>query len=119
MNQYEVPAAIVDAFPETSKDIVYLSTIGNVYEAMSMFAAFLRKNVVEHQFYKVKKCMKLAQHIYNHGNSIVRNAVENAFIYSFSLISQLCNKKEWALVKKTIPHDLYNLYVKQVIGYGS
>jgi hypothetical protein len=119
MNQYEVPAAIVDAFPETSKDILYLSAIGNAYETMTVFAQFMRKNVMEHQFYKVKKCMKLAQHIYNRGNSIVKNAVESAFIYAFSFISQLCNKKEWALVKSTIPQDLYSVYIKQVIGYGS
>ncbi len=119
MNQYEVPAAIEDAFPETTKDISYLSAIGNIYETMSLFTAFTRKNVVDHQFFKVKKCMKLAQHIYTHGNGIVKNAVENTFIYSFSVISQLCDKNEWEQVKATIPRDLYSLYVKQAIGYGA
>ena len=63
--------------------------------------------------------MKLADHIYSQGNTIVKNAVENAFIYSFSQASQSCNKKEWELIRAHIPPDLYTQYIKQLIGYGS
>jgi hypothetical protein len=119
MNQYEVPALIADKFPETNSEIIYQATIGNAYQTMSVFSQFMRKKVIAHQFSKVFKCLQLADYIYAHGNAEVKNAVENAFIYSFSQASQSCNKKEWALVKAHIPARLYTIYIKQVIGYGS
>jgi hypothetical protein len=119
MNQYEIPALIADEFPETNKDICYLSAIGNVYQTMSVFSQFMRKKVIAHQFSKVFKCLKLADYIYVHGDQVVRNAVENTFVYSFSQVSQSCDKKEWEIVKKHIPARLYTIYIKQVIGYGS
>jgi len=119
MNQYEVLALISDEFPETNKDICYLSAFGNVYQTMSVFSQFMRKKVTAHQFSKVFKCMKLADYIYVHGDAVVRNAVENAFVYSFSQASQYCDKKEWEIVKAHIPARLYTFYIKQVIGYGS
>jgi hypothetical protein len=119
MNQYEVPALIADKFPETNNDIIYLSAIGNVYQTMSVFSQFMRKKVIAHQFGKVFKCLQLADYIYAHGNPAVKNAVENAFVYSFSQASQSCNKNEWDLVKAHIPARLYTIYIKQVIGYGS
>ena len=119
MNQYEVPALIADQFPETSGDIVYLATIGNIYQTMTVFSRFMLKKAIAHQFNKVIKCLQLAEHMYTHGNDAVKNAVENTFVYSLSQVSQCCNKKEWALVKSHIPAPLYTIYIKQVIGYGS
>ena len=119
MNQYEVPALIADQFPETSADIVYQSTIGNIYHTMSVLSHFMRKKIIAHQFNKVFKCLRLADYIYANGNTEVKTAVENTFIYSFSQVSQSCNRKEWDLVKAHIPVPLYTIYIRQVIGYGS
>ncbi len=119
MNQYEVPALIADKFPETNGEIFYHVTIGNIYQTMFEFSRFMRKKVMVHQFSKVFKWLRLADYIYAHGNTEVKNAVESAFIYSFSQTSQCCNKKEWALVKAHIPARLYTIYITQVIGYGS
>ena len=118
MNQYEVPALIADHFPETGNEIIYQATLGNAYQTMSVLSRFMRKKVMAHQFNKVFKCLQLADYIYVHGNPEVRNAVENAFVYSFSQSAHCCNQKEWELVKAHIPARLYNLYIKQVIGYG-
>ena len=118
MNQYEVPAFIVEQFPETNNHIVYQATIGNVYQTMTVFSQFMHKKVISHQFSKVFKCLQMAGFIYEHGNQEVKNAVENEFIYSFSRASQSCSKKEWEVIKAHIPAILYTIYIKQIIGYG-
>ncbi len=118
MNQYEVPALIADQFPETNKDICSLTAIGNPYQTMAVFSRFMRKKISAHQFNKVFRCLALANHIYTHGNAVVKSAVENEFIYSFSQASQSCDKNQWNLVKAHIPARLYNIYIKQIIGYG-
>lgn len=119
MNQYEVPALIADKFPETHGAIVYQATLGNIYQTMTVFSQYMRKKITTHQFGKVFKCLQLADYIYSNGNSQVKNAVENEFIYSFSQASQSCSKYEWEMIKTHIPPRLYTLYIKQVIGYGS
>ena len=119
MNQYELPAFIADKFPETKKEISWLSVIGNANHAMDRFAVFMRNNIVTHQFSKVFNCLQLADYLWVHGNPAVKDAVENAFVYSFSRASQSCNKKEWELIKTHMPPRLYSMYIKQVIGYGS
>ena len=119
MNQYELPAFIADEFPETKSAISWLAVIGNAWQTMDRFAVFMRSKITTHQFSKVFNCLQLADYLWAHGNPAVKDAVENAFVYSFSQASQSCNKKEWELIKAHIPARLYSIYVKQAIGYGS
>ena len=70
---------------------------------------------LEHDFKMVEKCMNLVEKLYEKGNTLVRNAVENIFIFSFSTMLSRCNVVEWRIVQSYMPADLYSLYVKQIL----
>ena len=59
--------------------------------------------------------MTLMGKLYAKGNRIVRNAVENIFIYSFSTLMCNCNIAEWRMVQSYMPAELYAVFVGQVL----
>ncbi len=118
MNQYEVPSLIADKLPAIRRDLKYLSILGNVNKAMSILSEYTQKLIITHKYKQAQNCMKLVDSIYIHGNDMVRNAVENIYVYSFSLMSVSCIEADWKMVRSRIPSRLYCIYMKQVIGYG-
>lgn len=118
MNQYEVPALMADELPEIKHELKHLSVLGNINTAMHILADFTNHMIVEHNYAMVQKCMNLANRIYTKGNNLIRNAVENVFVYSFSTLRATCNRTEWKLLQARMPVTLYSLYVNQLLKTG-
>ena len=85
---------------------------------MLVLARYTRKMINLHDLPAVAKCMRLADKIYSKGNTIVKNAVENVFVYSFSGLRNCCDQQEWSKVQSGMPMTLYSLYVKQIYRSG-
>jgi len=75
-----------------------------------------KKMALEHNYKMVKKNMSKAHQLYNDGNALVRGAIENIFIYSFSTLMTRCNAVEWRIVQSYMPSDLYQVYINQVLN---
>lgn len=63
----------------------------------------------------VQQCLNLAEKIYLKGDAMVKNAVENIFIFSFSSMMAFCDIVEWRIVQSYMPSRLYQLYIQQVL----
>jgi hypothetical protein len=72
----------------------------------------------QHDLVGLKHCMNLVQQIYQTGNTAVKNAVENIFVFAFSSILPRCNQVEWRLIQSCMPTELYALYIRQVTKAG-
>ena len=72
----------------------------------------------QHDIQKVKKCFTIAEDIYAKGNAMVRDAIENVFVYSFSSLLNLCSKDEKKQVHGLMPLYLHTAYVQQVLKPG-
>jgi hypothetical protein len=117
MNNYEVSAIIGDEIPAI-KDEITSKTIGNANAVMLILSRYTKKMINLHDLPAIVKCMNVVDKIYNKGNTIVKNAVENVFIYSFSSIRTCCNKAEWSLIQAKMPMTLYSIYVRQIYKSG-
>lgn len=118
MNQYEVPVAVADQLPELRKKIIYLSALGNIHQSIHILTDYTMKMVRLHRLHQVVHCMRVASRLYIDGNEAVKNAVENGFVYSFTIMRMHCTKAEWAVVEEHIPKALYAAYVHQVSDPG-
>ena len=99
--------------------LFYLSdTPPSAYQAIQALTDYTRRMAFEHNFKKVKNCLTLVQKIYREGNTLVKNAVENIFIFSFSSLLANCNRVEWRIVQSYMSSDLYALYTRQVSRPG-
>jgi len=116
INQFEIPIYLEDALPEISGDLKQCKK-DNPYKLMKTLIDFTSNNIKEHNYQVVKRCFQIAEKLYDKGNSIVKNSVENVYIYSFSRLLN-GDKKEMNLILGLIPGTLYSLYMHQVLKPG-
>ena len=115
LDQYEVSNFITFRLPEVKLEISQTSAEPTAYQSIQVLADYAKRMALEHDFKMVEKCMNLVEKLYEKGNALVRNAVENIFIFSFSTMLSRCNIVEWRIVQSYMPADLYSLYVKQIL----
>jgi hypothetical protein len=115
LSQYEVPAFIAGNLPQVKNDLSPKGVALTAYQSIQVLTDYTKRMAFEHNFNMVQKCMTLVQHIYEKGNTLVKNAVENIFVYSFSTMLSRCNSVEWRIVQSYMPSELYSLYVHQVL----
>jgi hypothetical protein len=94
------------------------NTPPTVFSAIQELTDQAKRLAFQHDLTGLKDCMNLVQQIYKSGNTAVKNAVENIFIFAFSSILPHCNQVEWRLVQSCMPTELYSLYVRQVTKAG-
>ncbi len=115
LSPYEIPALIAGKLPRTKNDLSRNGAHTSVYQSGQVLTVYTWRMALEHNFKMVQQCMSLAEKIYEKGNALVKNAIENVFIFSFSTIMSRCNAVEWRIVQSYMPSDLYTLYVRQVM----
>lgn len=114
ITQADLTVNIQKDIPELSKTLGTETKPKNVYQVMYTLLDYTHSKIAEHNFNTVKKCLKLAEKLYQKGNGMVRNAVVNVFIYSFSKFLLQAEEDRQVLIK-LIPITLYTLYVKQML----
>ncbi len=118
MNPYEIPAMLEDELPAIAPSLKESALNGNATQIIKVLTHYTRSLLSLHDLPAVVKCMQVADKIYEKGNQVVRNAVENVFIYSFSGLQSACNGLEWKLIQSKIPVTLYSAYVRQIYRSG-
>lgn len=85
--------------------------------AMYFFLDYTRLAIAARNLNKVKKCLLLAEKLYNNGDLVVRLLIENIYVYSFPLFMPH-NRKEKQEFEALIPNRLYAIHLKQMMGSG-
>jgi len=114
ITQTDLTENIQADIPELSNTLCEKAKGKNVYQVMYTLLDYTHSKIVEHNFNTVKKCLQLAEKLYEKGNGMVRNAVVNVFIYSFSKFL-LHDEEDRKVLIGLIPASLYTLYVKQML----
>ena len=107
-----------DELPDILTGLVHLKNRDNAYQSVHLLRDYTFSQIRENNFSKVKKCFALAEKLFLKGNTIVKGAIENVFVYSFSDIP-VCTSANRKLVMGMIPGTLYSLYIGQVMHHGS
>jgi hypothetical protein len=118
INQYEVPALLVDELPEIENDLKSFSPTLNIFKSIQCLANYTRAKLLQHDLKAVKQCFAVADEVYVKGNAMVKNAIENVFVFSFSSLMNLCDNDERKQVQAIMPLDLHTAYVQQVLKQG-
>jgi hypothetical protein len=116
ISQVEVTMYVEEAIPEIHNNLIS-SNQGDVYGVLSMLVAFTTQNIKEHNYKIVKRCFWVVDILYSKGNCLVKGAVENIFVYSFTNMLQV-HPAEKKQVLSIIPITLFSLYITQVTHRG-
>ena len=84
------------------------------YRSVNDLTEIAQKAAANHDFILLKQCITLAEKLYNHGERLVKDVLENTFIYSFSRIIP-AGKMEQCVFKAMIPKSFYSIYLKQMM----
>jgi hypothetical protein len=115
LSQYDVPNFIAFRVPEIKLELSGACAQPSAYQSIQILADYTKRMALEHDFKTVEKCMSLVHKLYEKGNALVRGAVENIFIYSFSTLMTHCNAVEWRMVQSYMSADIYQIYINQVL----
>jgi hypothetical protein len=117
ITHFEVPALIRSEIPSLSTVTHCGRATLEVYSSLHDLTDCARHSVEDHNLNLAKKCFILAEKLYRNGDRTVRMLIENIFIFSFSSFMPR-DKVEQLVVRSTIPHVLYDIYLKQVMSTG-
>ena len=119
MNQYEVPSYLQDALPEMREVLVKQGVSSNMfdpYESVQCLTDFTLKIAHQHNIKMLKRCFTAAERLYTRGNEIIKNAINNVFIYSFSMLfSECADRQERIRIQAVMPPYLFSAYVQQIL----
>ncbi len=116
INQLEIPMYIEQAVPEMPLKLL-ISSKNSAYELLQNLSAFTCSNIKNQNYKVVKRTFDIADKLYTKGNSVVKNAVENVYVFSFTRMFQTFpgNKQQ---ILSMLPVSLYTLYISQVCHNG-
>lgn len=117
ITQYEVPDYLKAAMPQLAAQWQPARSGMAIYPCLQVFTDFTKKAIRRHNLDLVKKCCEFADRLYTNGDKVVRNAVENVFVYSFSAFLA-GSRTEKLVIKSLIPASLYNVYLRQLMQSG-
>jgi len=115
IDQYEVPAYLVGELPEISQDLKKFSPTINIFKCVQCLANYTKRKLVEHDLVALKKCFAIADEVYVQGNALVKDAIENVFVYSFSSLMNLCSADDKKKLQAIMPICLHTAYVQQIL----
>jgi len=115
MGQEEVPKYVSDELPELEISAQQSGQTATIYQIMNLLVNYTHKQLTEQHYDTVKKCFGLVEGLYTNGNSRVRCAVENVYVYALDklLLSCNCDREK---VHGLLPVHLYKLYVGQMVS---
>ena len=117
ITQYEIPYLLKAELPAISGNDYPARINMDMYKSVQYFSDFTRHAVQDHNFNLARKCFALAEKLYRQGDNLVRNTIENTFVFAFT--SFMPNDRvEKLILKSIIPASLYTVYIKQVTGSG-
>lgn len=116
ISQHELYSYVEEAFPEIREEMV-TEKKQNPYMVMDALSKLTTRKAKEKNFKVVKKYFETADKLYERGNTVVKNAVENVYVYSFVKLFQAC-KAEKKQIMALIPLTLYTLYINQLYQHG-
>ena len=116
ISQLEIPSYLEEALPDISKELK-VNKKGNAYDAMNALIVFTGKNIKAHNYKMVRCCFEIADKLYNKGNTMVKNAVQNVFVYSFTKMFEIYAAEKQQILGM-LPATLYALYIAQVHHRG-
>jgi hypothetical protein len=117
INETEIVEVLGNELPELNPSLERTEGINNIYNVMQCFANFTKHLAKKGDFKEVKHCFNVAEAMFKNGNSIVKNAIENGYLFSLSSILDLTNPAAQK-AKRLLTDSLKKEYKRQVCASG-
>ncbi|MES2134088.1 MAG: hypothetical protein V4506_17200 [Bacteroidota bacterium] len=117
INEDEIPELLGQEFPLINERLERTASISNIYQSIQCFADFTKQLIRNGNMKEVKHCFKIADKMLLEGNSTVKNAIENCYVYSMATILDATTPLS-KMIKEILPASLFKEYRHQVNASG-
>ena len=117
IEEKEVREILQREFHEINCEFGKLSNPNDIYRTIACFVDFTKKLINKGKLSAVKSCFKLAEKMLDDGNSAVKNAIENVYVYSLGTMIDLSESTAKKL-KKYLNGSLKKEYYNQISASG-
>jgi hypothetical protein len=113
IKETEILEVLGHELPDMNSSLEKTGDVNNIYKAMQCFANFTKALVNKGDFKEVKHCFHVAEKLLKHGNSTLKNAIENGYLYSLSSILDYTTPVSLK-VKSLLTKSLRAEYTRQI-----
>jgi hypothetical protein len=86
IKETEVLNVLGEEIPHMNPELEKLAGTGNVYKCIQCFADFTKELLITGNLKAAKTCFRVAEKMMEEGNTAVRNAMENVFVFSVTVM---------------------------------
>lgn len=116
LKEKEALSLLSNEFPAIRK-MLSNETLADIYKVVSAFAGFTKEHARNQDLKEVKHCFNVAEKMLHEGNSAVKNAIENVYVFSLSSLLDVPSAMS-SRIRELLNASLKNEYYRQVSASG-
>lgn len=117
MDEHEVLDLLGNEFPNLNAELERVPNGTNIYKAVQCFADFTKNLVYKENFRELKHCFRVAEKMLKEGNNIVKNAIENCYVFSVTGMLDFAGVAG-SKAKGLLTNLLKKEYIRQISATG-
>lgn len=86
----------------------------SIYTKMQRLTNVTKNLIISGKLQRAKKCLKIAEFLFKYGNTEIKNAISNVFVFSITSFLEIKHLE----VGKILPQNLLKEYQQQINSSG-
>lgn len=117
MNYLQAVQEITELFPDFEKEVNETKS-PNSYSVIRTFTERIKNMIRQNDSNLLFRSLQKIDKMYTDGDILLKNAIENTFIYSLDNYTAFCSKEYRQMIFNHISSDLKNSYSRQIYNHG-
>lgn len=117
MNYLQATQEITVAIPEICNDLKP-TQIQNSYHIIGFLTDKMKTLIRQNNTNCLFKCMGKMNELYHDGDEMIKNAIENSFIYSLDNCTAFCDQEYRNLIFSHLSPTLQKVYARQIYSHN-
>ncbi|GEN77243.1 DUF7674 family protein [Chryseobacterium hagamense] len=117
MNYVQATQEITVAIPEICSDLEN-TDIRNSYHLIEFLTDKIKTMIRKNDTHCLSRCLLMMDEIYKDGDQMVKDAIENSFIYSLDNCTAFCDKEYRHLIFGHLSPELQQVYARQIYSHS-
>jgi len=118
MNHTEAILEIIEVIPESKAEFEEVYKTKNSFMVINVFTRQIRNLIKKGETKILLRSLDKMNELYQKGDSALKNAVENVFVYSLDSLTFSCKPSYKNLIFSKIPSRLHQVYLHQIYKSG-
>lgn len=117
MNYLQAVQEITEVVPDFGNEVKGIK-IQNSYNIIRTFTERIKNMIRQNDRNLLFRSLQKMDKIYTDGDTVLKNAIENTFIYSLDNFTAFCSEEYKKVIFSHISPDLQKIYSRQIYSHG-